>query len=1041
MLRLSQISRFSPVALLASATFGHSPSMAADIVITSGTTDTTQKSVGGDATLTVQEDGRLSVADTAVKWNTASTDFRITNSGTIESIASGGRAINAGGSSTTRTITLFNDAKGVISSENDAFRINTDITGGRVQLINAGMIVSTVDGQALDFDAITSAANGDVEIDNLVGGVIQSTDADALRPGQGAVINNAGTIYAGAISNLSSDGVDLQNHSATIHNLAGGLISGARHGITTDYDVMVINEAGATIIGRNGSGVGSDRSGTIINYGTITGAFDGSGTGDGDGIDIDHVGYVENFGTIQALGAAGTHSDGRGNGSDGVTFGDGGIFINHAGALLYSVTTGAAFGVQATVINDGTIHAGGNAVATDVGNDVVINSGTIISDSGAAISLGSGNDQLTLLPGSTIIGNVDGSTGTDQITLTGTGGGSFAGAVNFEHLQVDSGNWTLTGSSIFTDGTTIATDGALTGSVETLTGAIDDAGTLTVDQPTDAVFTATLNGTGKFVKTGAGTLTIGDQVFTGTTQIAAGTLLVNGTLPSPIGVGDSATLGGTGTVGAVAVATGGMVAPGVGGTGTLTLGALNVALGGTIRSAVGSTATMAVTGDLVQQAGSTYIVGITPGQTRTLLVVSGTATIEQGAMISLATGTSTNAVGSRRTLLSAAGGVTGSYTVQQNATANTELRLILSAAEIEAIVVRTGGSLRNVAATSNQAAVAHPLAVLGVSSAAYAALTLIPSDDAVRGALSTLSGEIHASVRTAMTQDALLAEGAVQSRLDDLRGGRLGMWAQIVGGHSKDDGPDVADADRNTLGGMAGADLALGATAYAGIGAGYTRTRLTIGQVASHAEIGTAHLLGYAGTGRGPLQIGAAVGYAWNRVDTRRSVAFDGYSDQDRANYRGETLHAFGEISYVLSFRGGTIRPFVRGTVVHVHNDDFVENGGAAALGGAPRSDTIKFSDVGARFDISLVRSVRAGAGLAWRHAFEGIRSDALLGFAQGGLPFLVSGTSLSRNASSPTLNIDWQTAKGIRISAGYSGLFGAYSNQNIGRITVAAGF
>lgn len=537
------------LALLASvASFCAVPAMAADILVADDVTDNAQKSVGGTDTVTVEQTGVLSVADTAIKWNSESTDLRIVNDGIIESTATDGRAINAGGSATEpRIVTITNGATGIIRAESDAIRINTDITSGTVRLTNAGTILSTVSGQAIDFDGVVSTTAGQIQIDNLAGGVIQSTDADALRPGQGAVITNAGTIYAGKVESLSSDGIDLQAHSGSVINLEGGVISGARHGITTDTDVTVVNYG--TIIGRNGSGIGSDGSGSVINHGTIIGDYDGSGNSDGDGIDIDHVGYVENYGTIQALGAAGLHKDGRPNGSDGVTFGHGGIFINHSGALVESVATGVAFGVQATVTNDGTIHAGGLAVATDIGNDVIVNSGTIISESGTAISMGSGDDQLTLLPGSTIIGLVDGNDGNDQITMAGDGDGSFAGAVNFEHLQVASGRWTLTAPSTFSDGTSVADRATLIGTADTLTGAIDNGGTLMIDQSTDAAFAPMLTGTGQLIKTGTGALTIGDQAFIGATRIDRGALLVNGTMLSAITVGSGATLGGTGTVG------------------------------------------------------------------------------------------------------------------------------------------------------------------------------------------------------------------------------------------------------------------------------------------------------------------------------------------------------------------------------------------------------------------------------------------------------------------------------------------------------------
>jgi hypothetical protein len=55
----------------------------------------------------------------------------------------------------------------------------------------------------------------------------------------------------------------------------GGVISSTRHGTTSDADVNVTNEAGALISGRNGSGVGSDGTGTVVNHGTIRGAYNG----------------------------------------------------------------------------------------------------------------------------------------------------------------------------------------------------------------------------------------------------------------------------------------------------------------------------------------------------------------------------------------------------------------------------------------------------------------------------------------------------------------------------------------------------------------------------------------------------------------------------------------------------------------------------------------------------------------------------------------------------------------------------------------------
>jgi autotransporter-associated beta strand protein len=79
--------------------------------------------------------------------------------------------------------------------------------------------------------------------------------------------------------------------------------------------------------------------------------------------------------------------------------------------------------------------------------------------------------------------------------------------------------------------------------------------------------------TGGLTKTGAGTLVVGGaNGATGTTNVQAGTLAMNGSQTTPVAVGPSATLGGHGSVGTATVD--GTLAPNVPGlkTGNLTLG-------------------------------------------------------------------------------------------------------------------------------------------------------------------------------------------------------------------------------------------------------------------------------------------------------------------------------------------------------------------------------------------------------------------------------------------------------------------------------------
>ena len=176
---------------------------------------------------------------------------------------------------------------------------------------------------------------------------------------------------------------------------------------TTSSSITITNYAGGQIIGRNGSGFGSDVGGTVINYGLISGRIDsiaGVANGDGDGVDIDYIGTITNYGTIEGTGAKGVgRLDGKTNTSQGVAIG-GGVIDNKAGAkiigqadgiLVDNSSEGPAFG-PVTITNAGTIEGTtryGIAITSTL-NNTITNSGTITGGGGQAIVFGSGDDTL-----------------------------------------------------------------------------------------------------------------------------------------------------------------------------------------------------------------------------------------------------------------------------------------------------------------------------------------------------------------------------------------------------------------------------------------------------------------------------------------------------------------------------------------------------------------------------------------------------------------------------------------------------------------------
>lgn len=461
---------------------------------------------------------------TPVTWIGGSTSpgALIDNFGTITGTS---RAIATSGS-TSGSLTIHNEAGATITATKDAVKISNLVSGksGTFTVNNEGTISSTGTGsnagQALDLDDINSSGANTV-INNSATGVISAADADAIRPGANATINNYGQIVSHNASSSSSgnDAIDFQsvNTGGVVNNFAGGVIDGARHGITGDQPITVTNDG--TIIGRSGSGINMDSAAntttTVTNRGTITGTAVGGA--DADGVDVDGLVSIDNFGTISAVGLTSAA-----NGLNEALAIGGGYVHNEVGGLIVSdqraITVddsndGSAFGVM-TIVNDGTIRGNngeaisivgtfgdtvtntgsifGN-VATDGGSDTLTNSGLISGD----VSMGAGNDGINLFTGSTVAGTIDGGDGFDTLTLSG-GGTLAATVVNVEKLDVQSGVWTINDATGYSDievesGAVVVLEGSANGTT-IVTGGEQDilgggiASNTTVDGGTQNVF-------------------------------------------------------------------------------------------------------------------------------------------------------------------------------------------------------------------------------------------------------------------------------------------------------------------------------------------------------------------------------------------------------------------------------------------------------------------------------------------------------------------------------------------------------------------------
>lgn len=454
------------------------------------------------------------------------------------------------------------------------------IVMGANENLTLGALTSVAAGSALNFNVAAGGGNANL-----------STNGTSLITvtGQplGAVINNQFTVTdAGGFGLASVNGSDRIVRLTNTTRLPASGASSA-----TNY-----------LINNNASGAGAAGSSTLAiaaSQSTLSTTVDTTAAAGvvtlGSGVTFSNDTW--NFGGV---GSNGWQITG-GTGIKAATT-NGTITFNNFNPAPVTINTPIVASTAVNVRGTGTTIFSAANINT---GDTLVRGGTLELPSGGSITGGAN---------SVIVGFTD----TDVATFNLTGGsvnvvngfiGVSAGTSGM--ATVSSGSWTtmhtlevgqsgagvlnLTGGEVhvFSLGTLVlATNSGSTGTLNLGTGSTvgtlnagavyGGSGTATVNFNHTGVFSFAPHLTGSLAvnKLGSGTTTLtGAETFTGLTEISQGALLVNGSLTSSaVTVETGATLGGTGTVGAVTVQSGGFLEGGIGAsTGALTL-AGNVSL-------------------------------------------------------------------------------------------------------------------------------------------------------------------------------------------------------------------------------------------------------------------------------------------------------------------------------------------------------------------------------------------------------------------------------------------------------------------------------
>ncbi|HEY4074170.1 MAG TPA: autotransporter domain-containing protein [Herbaspirillum sp.] len=727
--------------------------------------------------------------------------------------------------------------------------------------------------------------------------------------------------------------------------------------------------------------------------------------------------------------------------------GNGTLTIENGGTVDVAGIMGAGIGVASFTQSAGAIN--------------VLNGGTLISNSGGFGAIGGSNF-------GGVVGGAD-STGTVLVSDADSSwiinGGLFVGGAT--DLGLDAGAGTVTiangGAIRASDGVTLAPGacsfgtlniGAAPGSTAVAPGTLDTPtvifgnGTGAINfnhTASDYLFAADISGSGAVNQIAGTTILTGDSTYTDATTISGGLLRVNGSLGNTaVTVGSGGSLGGTGSIaGPVTVAAGGIIAPG-NAIGTLTLG-----------------------GDFTQEAGTIYRIEINTAGQSDLVVVGGTATIQNGATLQLVrsdAATSSFVVGTRYTILTAAGGVNGTWSILSGdaTTAFIDLGFGQNANAAYLDALRNTVRFADVGLSANQRATGAAVENLGAANPLYAAIVQSITPQAARTAFDLASGEIHAGMASAAFDDSRAPRTAILDRLRDPSMNLSAdlpadfsdsarqpspdahaVWSQVFGDYGRIGGNDNAAAINRSLGGLIiGADLRLADHYRAGIAGGYTKSSLDVDARASSGSIESTFGGVYGGADFGPLRLRTGVLYADNRYETKRSIVFPGFQETARGSYSGSTAQAFAEAGWRMSASDMTIEPFAGLSLIHIYMHAFSETGEAAALQGQSRSYDYQAATTGVRVASAPLTGPILRGALGWQHIFGDAAPASVLAFNDAddaATPFSITGAPVVRDSLLVEAGIEWRHARGVSSGIFYAGVIGqdAYTNALQGRLTM----
>ncbi len=533
----------------------------------------------------------------------------------------------------------------------------------------------------------------------------------------------------------------------------------------------------------------------------------------------------------------------------------------------------------------------------------------------------------------------------------------------------------------------------------------------------------------------------GANSFTGTTEIASGAALMlrnSGSLVSPVVA--SGVFGNDGTVSAATTVNSGGTLAGSGQMGDVTIASGGTLTPGSLLDPANTFATLSVDGNLLQQSGSHFIVGV-GAQTYSTMAVSGTATIENGVSLAF-NPTPELKIGTSYTVLTADGGISGSYDLSLGRiSAFVTPTQVLTPTTLSVTAIQDR-ALVDAAQTPNQISVATAIDSLALSHKVRDELLFLGTDAEARAAFNSLSGESIASIRGALLDDsAYLSRGILRRATGGIVALAVAaesptvMWMEGETRHMRaNSNSEISDVRLRTNGFRLGVDHSFGDVAV-GVAFGHGWSKFHTTDRSNEADVKGLHLGVYALANLDNTHI--ASGWTWSRyrVDGDRIVTYGSINERLDSHWTGKANRLFAEVGHAFGSLQLQVEPYAGLSHSWLSAPAFTETGGAAAL--KVEHDKLQLTTLrlGAR-GLANLGAAQLRLGASWENNSGDRASWISAQFTPGSNPFLATGMTLPRNLGAVELGVGFAPISNGWLGVDYGGRFAKRFNDHRGRIS-----